>query len=82
MSHVFMLLPLVYHKCFRKLMQHLDLKLQPVGRSKLSQSLITTENQLVERSVIEMLEKSKATAISYGLCMICRTEEFFLLTAY
>ena len=67
MSHAFTSLLLVDHDRFRKLTQDLDPRLHPVGRSKLSRSLIPTENQLVEKSVIERIAKLKSVVISYDL---------------
>ena len=64
MLHVFTSLPLVDHDCFRKLTQHLGPRLHPSGRSKMSRSIIPTENQLVDKYVIERLEKVKAVVIS------------------
>ena len=55
------------HDCFPKLTQDINPRLQPVGRSKMSRSIITTGNQLVERSVIERLEKLKVVADYYSL---------------
>ena len=81
MAHVFTSLLLVYHDFFRKLTQDLDPRLLPVGRSKLSRSLIPTKNQLVEKSVIESLAEIKAVVISYDLWMSHKTEEIFSLTA-
>ena len=54
MAHVFTSLSLVDHYCFRKVTQNLDPWLHPVGSSKLSRSLIPTENQSVERSFLEI----------------------------
>ena len=42
MAHTFTLLSLVNHECFRMLTKYINLQLWPVGRSKLSQSLILT----------------------------------------
>ena len=66
-EHVFTLLLLVDHDRFFKLTQDIDPRLHPVGRSKLSRSIIPTETWLVERSIIERLEKVKAVVISYYL---------------
>ena len=82
MAHAFMSLPLVDHDYSRKLTQDLDPWLHPIGRSKLSQSLIPTEKQSVERSVIERLAKVKSVVISYDLWMSRKTEEIFSLTAH
>ena len=46
----------------------------------MSHSLIPTENQLAEKSVIERLAKVKYVAISYDLRMSRNTEEIFSLT--
>ena len=53
--------------------QDLDPHLHPVGQSKLSRSLIPTEKQLTEKSVIERLAKLKAVVMSYDLWMIRST---------
>ena len=82
MAHFFTSLSLVYHDCFRNLTQDLDPRIHPVGRSKLLRSLIPTEKQLMEKSVIERLAKSKAVVISYNLLMSRKTEEIFSLTAH
>ena len=82
MEHAFTLLSLVEHDCFRNLTQDLNPRLRPVGRSKLSWSLIPTENQLLERSVIERLVKVKAVVIRYNLCISGKTEEIFLLESH
>ena len=55
MEHAFTPLLLVDHKCFRKLKQDIDPRLLPVGSSKLLWGLIPTENQSVERYVIDRL---------------------------
>ena len=60
---VFMLLLLVYHDCFRTLIQDIDPRLHPAGRSKMPRSIIPTEKQLVENYVIERLAKVKAVVI-------------------
>ena len=73
---------LVDHDCFRKFTQDLEPRLCPVGRSKLSQSLIHTEKKLVEKSVIERLAEVKAVVISYDLWMRIKTEEMFSLRAH
>ena len=44
-------------------------------------SLIPTENQFVEKSVIERLEKVKAVVTSYDLWMSRKMEKMFSLTA-
>ena len=62
--------------------QDLDPRLCPVGRSKLSQSLIPTKKKLVEESVIERLAEIKAVVISYNLWISRKTEEIFSLTAH
>ena len=77
-----MLMSLVNHNCFCNLTQDLDPQLHPVGRSKLSRSLILTEKNSVESSIIERLAKVKAVVISYNLCMICKTEKSFSLVAH
>ena len=82
MAHSFTLMSLVDHDCFSKLTHDLDLRLHRVGRSKLPRSLIPTENQLVENSVIERLTKVNSGVISYDLCMSRKTEEIFLFTAH
>ena len=82
MAHAFTLLPLVEHECFRKMIQDIGPRLHPVGRSKLSRSLIPTEKQLVERSVIERLTKVKALVIIYDLWMSHKTGGVFSLTAH
>ena len=79
MAHVFTLLSLVDHDFFRKLTQDIDPRLHPVGRSKMSRSLIPTEDQLVEKSVIKRLAKVKAVVISYDLWMSHKTEEVLSL---
>ena len=79
---MFTSLSLVDHDCFRTLTQDIDPRLHPVGRSKISWSLIPTENQLVEKYVIERLAKVKAVVIIYDLWMIRKTEELFSLTAH
>ena len=63
-AHMFKLLPLLDHDCLCKLTQNIDPSLHPVGKSKLLRSLVPTENQLVENSVIESLAKVKAVVIS------------------
>ena len=80
MEHAFMLLSLVDHDCFRKLTQDLYPSIHPFGQSKLLRSIIPTEKQLAEKSIIERLEKVKAVVISYDLWMSLNTEVFFLLT--
>ena len=82
MAHAFTLLSLVDHDCFRKLKQDLEPCLRPVGRSKLSRSLIPTKKKLMEKSVIENLAEVKAVVISYDLWMSRKTEEIFSLTAH
>ena len=82
MAHAFTSLSLVDHDCFRKLKQYLDPRLCPVGQSKLSRSLITTKNKLVEKSVIERLAEVKAVVISYDLWMSRKTEEILSLTVH
>ena len=82
MEHAFKSLLLVDHDCFRSLTQHLYSRLQPVGVSKVSCSLIPIEKQLVERSVVKRLEKVKAVVISYDLCMSCKVEKSFSLTTH
>ena len=67
MEHTFTSLLLVDHDFFRKMTQDLDPIFHLVGRSKMSWSLILTENQLLEKSVIERLEKVKAVVIRYDL---------------
>ena len=76
MEHAFTSLLLVYHYCFLKLTQDLDPCLCPVGQPKLPRSLIPTEKQLVEKSIIERLGKLKAVVISYFLRMSHKTEDF------
>ena len=46
MAHAFTLLSLVDHDYFRKLTHDLDPHLRPVGRSKLSRSLIPTKKEI------------------------------------
>ena len=82
MAHAFILLSLIDHDCFRKFTQDLDPHICPVGRSKLSRSLIPTKKQLVEKSVIERLAEVKAVVISYNLWMSYKTEEIFSLTEH
>ena len=82
MAHAFTWLLLLDHDCFCKLTQDLDPHLCPLGQSKLSRSLLTTEKHLVEKSVIERLEKLKAVLISYDLWMSRKMEEMFLLMAH
>ena len=81
-EYVFTLLLLVEHDCFRDLTQDHDTGLHPVGRSKMLWSLIPRENQLVEKYVIERLEKVKAAVISYNPWTSQKTEEILLLTEY
>ena len=81
-EHVFTLLLLVDHDRFFKLTQDIDPRLHPVGRSKLSRSLIPKKNQLVEKSFIKRLVGVKAVVISYNLWMSCNTEEIFSFTAH
>ena len=81
-AHVFTLLTLVDHDCFRKLTQDIDPHICPVERSKLSRSLIPTKKQLVEKSVIERLAEVKAVVISYDLWISCKTEEIFSLMVH
>ena len=81
MVRAFKSLSLVDHTCFCKLTQDLDPRIFPVGHSKMLRSLISTENQSVERSIIEKLERVKAVVISYDIWMSCKTEENFLLMA-
>ena len=57
MPHEFTSLSFVDHDFFRKMTKDLDPFICPVGRSKLSQSLIPTEKQLVENYFIDRLEK-------------------------
>ena len=64
MAHVFTSRLLVDHDCFHKLAQDLEPRLRPVGRSKLSRSLIPTKQKFLEKSVIERLEEVKAVLIS------------------
>ena len=82
MAHEFKSLSFVDHDCFHKLTQDLDPCLCPVGRSKLSRSLIPTKNQLVEKSVIERLEEVNAVVISYNFWMSRKTEEILSLIAH
>ena len=82
MAHASTSLSLVGHDCFRKLTQDIDPRLCPVGRSKLSRSLIHTKNKLVEKSVINRLAEVKYVVISYNLWMSRKTEEIFSLTAH
>ena len=82
MAHAFTLLSLVDHDFFRNLKQDLEPRLHPVGKSKLLRSLIPTENQLVEKSVIKRLVEVKAVVIRYDLWMSRKTEECFSLTAH
>ena len=82
MAHTFTSLFLVDHDCFRNLTQDLDPRLRPVGRSKLSRSLIPTKKKLAEKSVIERLAEVKAVVISYDLWMSRKTEEIFSLMAH
>ena len=83
MAHAFTLLLLVDHEFLPKLTQDLNQRIFPVRRSKLSRSLITTENQSVERSVIERLPKVKDIVTIYDICMSHNTDKFFsLMTHY
>ena len=82
MAHAFTLLSLADHTCLRNLTQDLDPRLRPVGHSKLSRSLILTEKQSMERSVIERLAKVKDILISYNLLMNRKMEEIFLLLTH
>ena len=82
MAYEFTFLLLVDHECLRKLTQDIDPRLCSVGRSKLLQSLIPTETQLVERSMIGSLKKVNAVVIIYNLCISCKTEEILSLTAH
>ena len=82
LAHVFILLTLVEHDCFRKTTQYIDPRLHHVARSKLPRSLIPIENQLVERSIIDMLEKVKSILLSYDNWMSLKTEEISSLTAH
>ena len=77
MAHAFTLLSLVDHDCLRKLTHDLDPCLRPVGRSKLSRSLIPKKMKFVEKSVIERLAEVKAVVISYALWMSRKTDEIF-----
>ena len=43
MAHEFTLLSLLDHYCFRNLTQDIDPHLHPIGRSKVSRSLVPTE---------------------------------------
>ena len=67
MVHVFKSLLLVDHDFFRKITYYLDLWLRPVGRSKLPRSLIPSEAQSVDSSVMGSLGKAKAVVIKYDL---------------
>ena len=82
MAHSFTSLSLVDHECFRKMTQDLDPRLLPVVSSKLSWSIIPSENQSMERYVIGRLTQTQAILIIYDLCMSRKTEENFSLTAY
>ena len=82
MAHVFTLLSLVDHDCFRTLTQDLDPLLHPVRQIIISRSLIPTENQLAEKSVIKRLAKVKALVTIYNLCMSHKTEEILSLTEH
>ena len=82
MAHAFTSLLLVDHDCFLKLTQDLEPHPRPVGRSKLSRSLIPTKKKLVEKSVIERLTEVKAVVISYNLWMSRKAEEIFSLTEH
>ena len=82
MAHAFTSLLLVDHDCFRKLTQDLDPRLRPIGRSKLSRSLIATKKMLLEKSFIKMMAEVKAVVIRYNLWMSHKTEEVFSLTAH
>ena len=75
MAHAFTSLLLVDHDFFCKMTQDLDPRLQPVGISKLLQSLTHTANNLLERSVIERLAKVKAVVTRYDLWMSQNMEE-------
>ena len=77
MAHAFTFLLLMDHDCFCKLTQDLDPRLRPVGQSKLSLSLIPTQKQFVEKSVLERLAKVKSVVISYIPWMSRKTEEIF-----
>ena len=79
MAHEFTFLVLANHDCVSNLTQDLDPRLHPVGQSKISQSLIPTENKLVDKCVIERLVKVKAVVISYNLWTSRKTEEIFPL---
>ena len=57
-------------------------QLHPVWRSKLTWSIIPTEKQSVERSVIDRLGKVKPVVISYDFWMSCKAEVNILLTAH
>ena len=72
----------VENGCFPKLTQDSDRRLCPVGRSKLSQSIIPTEKQSMKRSVIERLEKVKDIVISYILWISRKMEENVSLTVH
>ena len=82
MAHEFTSLSLADHDCFCNMTQGIYPLLHPFGISKLPQSLIPTENQLVERSVIERPSKLKAVVISYDLWMSLKTEKILSLTAH
>ena len=77
MAHAFTSLSLVDHDFFCKLTQDNDPRLRPVGRSKLSWSLVPTKKKLAEKYVIERLEEVKTVVISYDLWMSRKTEEIF-----
>ena len=82
MAYLFTSLSFLDHDCFCKLTQDLYPCLRPVGRSKLSRSLIPTKKKLAEKSVIKRLAEVKAVVISYGLWTSHKTGEIFSLTAH
>ena len=82
MSHVFIFLLLVDHECFRKLTHDINQRLHPGGSSKLLQSIIPTENQSLQRYVIDNLEKGKDVVISYNLWISRKMEKHFPLVEH
>ena len=82
MTHAFTSVLLVDHECFHKLMQDSNPRLSPVGRSKMSHSLIPKESQLAERSVIGSMFQAKDKVIIYELWMSHKTRENFSLTEH
>ena len=82
MAHAFTSLLLVDLDFVCKLTQDLDPHLHPVGQSNLSRSIIPTEKELLEKSVIERLTKVKGLVISCDFWMSRKTEEIFSLMAH